>query len=136
MSEYVQQAKDFLESCNATMKITYLGRFKNSNWNEDFYRNTYRATIKTPYGTMWVKFWDSLANMSNNKQPTEYDILACLQKYDVGSFEDFISEFGYEIDEPADRLRAKCIYNAVVHEYESVCRCFTEEQIEAMAEIW
>lgn len=24
MSEYVKQAKDFLESCNATMKITYI----------------------------------------------------------------------------------------------------------------
>lgn len=135
MNEYVRQAKNFLESCNATMTITYLGKGVNAAWNENFYRNTYRATIKTPYGTMWVKFWDSLANMSNNKQPTKYDILACLQKYDVGSFEDFISEFGYEIYEPADRCRVKRIYEAVVHEYESVRRCFTEEQIEQMREI-
>lgn len=136
MSEYIRQAKDFLASCNATMKITYLGRYINSNWNETVYRNTYRATITTPKGTMRVKFWDSIANMKSGKQPTEYDIIACLQKYDVGSFEDFVSEFGYATDEPEDMRIAKQIYYAVVREYESVCRCFTQEQIDAMSEIW
>ena len=34
MSEYVKQAKDFLASCNATMKITLLGKEVNENWNE------------------------------------------------------------------------------------------------------
>jgi hypothetical protein len=135
MSEYVKQAKDFLASCNATMKITFLGKDTNRMWGESILRNTYRATIKTPLGTMWVKFWDSLNNTKNRKEPTEYDILACLQKYDVGSFENFISEFGYETEEPEDMRRVKRIYEAVCNEYEKVCRCFTEEQIEVMWEI-
>ena len=135
MSEYVQQAKDFLASCNATMTITYLGQDTNQNWGDGGWRNTYRATITTPKGRMWVKFWDSINNTEKRIRPTEYDILACLTKYDVGTFENFISEFGYETEEPEDMQRAKRIYKAVVKEYASVCRCFTEEQIEAMWEI-
>ena len=33
MNEYVKQAKDFLEACNATMKITWIGCEINKNWN-------------------------------------------------------------------------------------------------------
>lgn len=131
MSEYLKQAKDFLTSCNATMKITYLGKEVNKMWNENNYRNTYRATIKTPYGSMWVKFWDSINNTYKNIRPNEYDVLACLIKYDVGSFEDFVSEFGYD---PYEQNTRK-IYKAVCNEYEKICRCFTKEQIEQMWEI-
>lgn len=135
MSEYVKQAKDFLESCNATMKITHLGKEINANWNDRCVRNTYRVTITTPNGTMWVKFWDSVNNTIKGIMPTEYDVLACLQTYDVGTFDDFINEFDYETEESTDMRRAKSIYKAVVKEYESVRRCFTEEQIEQMWEI-
>ena len=131
MSEYLKQAKDFLASCNATMTITYLGKDVNKMWDENNYRNTYRATIKTPYGSMWVKFWDSINNTCKNIQPNEYDILSCLQKYDVGSYEDFVREYGYDYEAP----NTKKIYKAVCNEYEKICRCFTEEQIEAMWEI-
>lgn len=135
MNEYVQQAKDFLERCDASIDFTYLGKKINPNWNDNQIRNTYGVTIFTPLGSMSLKFWDSVASTRNGMKPTEYDILACLQKYDVGSFEDFISEFGYEIEEPADKQRAKNIWYAVRKEYERVCKCFTAEQIEAMREI-
>ena len=135
MSEYVKQAKDFLASCNATMKITHLGKEVNENWNECKPRNTYRATITTPLGRMHIKFWDSIHNTMNGITPTEYDILACLQKYDVGTIDDFVSEFGYEVHEWADVKRIQKIYKAVVNEYKKICRCFTDEQIEQMQEI-
>lgn len=135
MNEYQKQAKDFLGNCGATMTITYLGKSVNKNWKETQLRNTYKATINTPKGSMSVKFWDSIANAQSGEQPDEYDILTCLQKYDVGSFKDFVSEFGYKVDEFQDRQRAKNIWYAVRREYENVCRCFTEEQIEAMQEI-
>lgn len=132
MNEYVKQAKDFLKSCNATMKITQIGYEANKNWNENVCRNTYRVSIKTPLGTMRVKFWDSVYNTERGIEPTEYDILACLEKYDVGTFEDFVDEFGYE----SDSLRcAKRIYKAVTREYNNICRCFTEEQLESLREI-
>lgn len=135
MNEYVAQAKEFLANCNATMKITYLGCEQNEDWNDGSSRNTYRATIKTPLGSMWVKFWDSVYNTQKGGEPTEYDILACLEKYDVGTIEDFIFDFGYEIKKRGDLKRIQNIYNAVKRQYKSLCRCFTPEQIEAMQEI-
>ena len=135
MNEYVKQEKDFLESCNATMKITQSSCEQNKNWNDNGWHNTYRATIKTPMGTMWVKFWDSIYNTERGIEPTEYDILTCLEKYDVGTIDDFVQEFGYEVNEWADVKRIQNIYNAVKREYKSICRCFTPEQIEAMQEI-
>ena len=94
---------------------------------------------------MQVKFWDSINNTIKNSdfrrinrlriKPTAYDILSCLQKYDVGDFEDFMWEFGYEIKKRGDLKRLQYTYNAVVKEYNDICRCFTPEQIEAMQEI-
>ena len=99
MREYVKQAKDFLKSCNATMKITKIGCEQNNNWNDKGWHNTYRATIKTPMGSMWVKFWNSVYNTERGIEPNEYDILACLEKYDVGTIDDFVQQFGYEVSE-------------------------------------
>ena len=65
------------------------------------------------------------------KAPTAYDILACLHKYDVGSFEDFCSEFGYD----SDSRKAEKIYNAVVNEYTQLCALFTDSEMEEMSEI-
>ena len=132
MSEYLKQAKDFLAKANATMQITELGVEQNKKWNETCFRNTYRVTITTQKGSMWVKFWDSIHNKEHGLKPNEYDVLACLQKYDVGTYEDFLSEFGYD---PEDK-RSKEIYKGCVSEYERLCRIFTDEQMEALREIW
>lgn len=65
------------------------------------------------------------------KPPTSYDVLACLTKYDVGSFEDFCSEFGYDSDsKTADR-----VYEAVKEEWLNVCRIWNDSEIEELAEI-
>ena len=103
MSKYVKQARDFLESCNATMDIIYLGTEVNKDWDEKRERDTYMVNIRTPKGNMQVKFWDSINNTIKNSdayrtnrlriKPTVYDILSCLQKYDVGDIEDFANVF-------------------------------------------
>ena len=135
MNEYVKQASDFLRECNATMKITWIGCEINKNWNDNIRRNVYRATIKPPKGVMWVKFWDSAYNTEREIEPSEYDVIACLVTYDVGSIDDFVNEYGYEVNEWADVKRIQNIYNAVKRQYKSLCRCFTPDQIEAMREI-
>lgn len=63
--------------------------------------------------------------------PNAYDVLACLQKYDVGTFEDFCSEFGYD----EDSRTAERIYFAVQKEYKELASIFTEEQMEELCEI-
>ena len=146
MSDYVNQAKKFLEECNAKIQFMYLGTEVNKNWDETRERDTYMVNIRTPLGSMQVKFYDSIKNTLKNKerhlsglkekvQITEYDVLSCLQKYNVGNIEDFMFEFGYEIKERGDFKRLQNIYNAVIKEYEDICRCFTPKQIEKMQEI-
>ncbi len=84
MNEYVRQAKEFLKKCNATLKIIKIGCEQDKHLNDGNLHNTYRATIKTPRGSMWVKFWDSVYNTQHGNKPTEFDVLACLNEYDAG----------------------------------------------------
>ena len=63
--------------------------------------------------------------------PTLYDVLACLQKYDVGTFEDFCSEFGYD----TDSRNAKKTYKAVVKQYDKMCSLFSNDELEVLTGI-
>ena len=135
MREYRKQATDFLASCNATMNIQFVGTEINPHWNETEERNKYRFTITTPQGKMEGDFWDSIYNKMNGTKPNEYDILACLEKYEVGSIDDFMHEFGYEVNSTRDFTNLLNTYNAVVKEYNDLRRIFTDEQMEMLREI-
>lgn len=65
------------------------------------------------------------------KPPTPYDVLACLQKYDVGTHKDFCAEYGYDVDSISG-LRT---YEACAKQYEDLCRVFTDEQVTMLQEI-
>jgi hypothetical protein len=65
------------------------------------------------------------------KEPNAYDIFACMQKYDIGTFEDFCTEFGYD----TDSKKAEKIYKAVEHEYIKLCSLFSPEEMEELQEI-
>ena len=67
----------------------------------------------------------------NFKQPSEYDVLACLTKYDPETFEDFCSNFGYE----EDSLKAEKVYKAVVNEWHNVAMLWNDKEIEQLQEI-
>jgi len=73
-------------------------------------------------------------NSDKNKDfspPTPYDVLACLQKYEVGCFKDFCEEFGYD----NDSIQAKQIYDAVVREYNNLKMLYNEAELEILREI-
>ena len=145
MTKYEKRAKNFLKKCNASMNSLYLGCNQNDLWEEPFARDNYIVNIVTPRGNMQVKFWDSKNNTYKNFQrkrcgysriyPTEYAILSCLQQYDVGDIEDFMFEYGYTLEKKGDFKRIQAIYEACKKEYEDICRCFTEKQIEELQEI-
>lgn len=63
--------------------------------------------------------------------PTAYDILACMTKYEPGTFEDFCSEYGYDTDSRS----AEKTYQAVKGEYSNLCRLFSDADLELMQEI-
>lgn len=100
-------------------------------WYEKKYNRYYSGLLPTER----MRYEKQFKAKKEQAIPTEYDILSCLTKYDVGSMDDFINEFGYEIKCTEDITKFISTYNAVIKEYNDVRRCFTEEQIEAMSEI-
>lgn len=67
----------------------------------------------------------------NFSEPTPYDVLACLTKYDPEDFNNFCSEFGYD----NDSRKAEKIYNAVVDEYKNLLILFSDEEMDQIREI-
>ena len=135
MTDYEREAKDFLFGCKAKMIIKFQERQINPEWGDALPRNKYHFTITTPFGSMEGDFWDSLDNTQKGIKPTEYDSLACLEKYDVGTSDDFVSEFGYEVHSWSDVKQIENTYRAVKKEYQDLCRIFTPEQMERLRKI-
>ena len=98
VNTYQQEAIDFLKRNHIKMKITFRDVKANQLWDETQLRNRYHVYIKNEISgeSMSILLWDSIYNREHHLTPTEYDVLACLTKYDPGNYEDFCSEFGYE----------------------------------------
>jgi len=131
-NEYDAQAEDFLKDTNSKMTIRFLDRKTNPSWHDSYERNHYSVTLTTERGKMKIQFCDSYDNTINHKRPRPYDVLACLSKYDPGSFEDFCDEFGYEYGRIKEAIDT---YKAVKKEYKQLSKIYTEEQMEKLREI-
>lgn len=159
VSKYDLQAEQFLKETETSFKAEYVEHglyFDNDKETRDIYKITLTRKDKKPF---IFRFGQSIVNsgtITDNKvysdsflrdgrmittkksdykqkrtAPSAYDVLACLTKYDVGSLEDFCSEFGYD----SDSRTAEKIYLAVVREYNEVKRLWSETEIEKLAEI-
>lgn len=60
-----------------------------------------------------------------------YDVLACLTKYEPGSFKNFCGEYGYD----TDSISARDTWQAICEEWEKVSGFFTKEELEELQEI-
>jgi hypothetical protein len=137
ISSYEQQAIDFLNKYGISFSakfITY-GRHFEDDQDE---RNIYKLTLKRKGKSISFRFGQSINATEKGTIPNAYDLLATLQKYEIGSFEDFCSEFGYEAlnDNYTGRNRKSSkIYNAVCKEWEKVNSFFTSDELEELQEI-
>jgi hypothetical protein len=91
----------------------------------------YKITDMSNYLNAYSSYDRLKPQLTKGETPTSYDVLTCLQKYDVGSFEDFCSDFGYD----EDSRKAEKIYKAVCKEYENICKLWSDEEIEELQEI-
>lgn len=60
--------------------------------------------------------------------PTFYDVFTCLTKYDVGTFDNFCDNFGYD----NDSITALKTYKQVVKEYKQLSKLFTSDELELL----
>lgn len=156
ITDYEKQAEDFLKSCNATLTTEKLGTFPYFD-DEETPRDVYLITIvregKDPWKfrfgqslrhsqSGWEKEYQKLQQMGEPlykilkakkgwvQSPSAYTVLASIEKYDVGTFEDFCSNFGYDMDS----RKAEKTYFAVQKEA-SECQRVFGDVIEQLQEI-
>jgi hypothetical protein len=155
--DYLKQAQDFLDKTQTTFKVEYLktGKYFDDDKSE---RDIYNITLKrgdrsytftfgqsiSHSGKYWMygkseqgisrkliypfSDWDINKNFS---EPTPYDVLAAVQKYDPGTFENFCGDFGYD----TDSIKANKTYHAVIDEYQHLAMLYNDAELTELAEI-
>ncbi len=137
ISSYEKQAIDFLNATSTAFKAVFFKHGKHFD-NDDKTRDIYKVTLTNKLGRYTFKFGQCIQNSNGKTPPTPYDVLACLQKYDPESYEDFCANFDMDAFSSYNGKRIAAsdkVYKAVCKEYESLCRLFSSEQIEKMQEI-
>ena len=130
MEKYIKQAEKFLKETKTEFKAEFL---KNGLHFEDDKepRNIYQITLKKGDRIYIFNFGDSIANSNKEIKPSVYDVLSCLIKNEVGSFEDFCGNYGYD----EDSRKAERIYKAVLEEWKNIKMLYSEEEINKLQEI-
>ncbi len=130
--EYLIDNSKYSKACNLVAKMfgiklnvisSHYGYMK---WDTKTKREVFKLQLKKGRKSYTFEFGQSIAKGS--EEPTLYDVLSCLQKYDVGTFEDFCANFGYD----EDSRTAERTYKAVVKEFEAMQRLFTDEELEVL----
>lgn len=135
ISSYEQQGIDFLTTNKIEFSTKFIGHDTHLEYDKEE-RDRFKCSFikrEYPIKRLEIKFGQSIASSTGNggEKPTAYDVLACITKYDPGTFNNFCSEFGYD----EDSRKAEKIYNAIQKEWQQVCAFFTPEEIEQMQEI-
>ena len=135
MNEYDKQAEDFLKKTGTTFNvIAYKGRNPMHKDDKDMMD---KWLVEFVRGDEEWSFDFYMGLGHNGAKPSAYDVLACIQKYEVDSFEEFCAEFGYDMYDNnymGYNKRSWEIYRAVCDEYEEVQRMFGDV-LEELSEI-
>ena len=134
MNEYTKQAENFAAKYGVTLEI--LGCEYKPMWNETQNRSVFKLRLKRGRRSYTFEFGQSIN--AGNTSPDMYSVLACLTKYNAGSFDDFCSEFGYSRhDEETGRTNKQTerTYKAVCKEFAAVERLFSDcmEELQEIA---
>ena len=137
MTDYQQQALDFLKEAEATMTITRNGSVDGFPFDDKdtLPHRRYKVTIERNGSSYTFPFYGSYADWQKDRDPNEYDILACVEKYDVGTMADFVEEFGYKIVDRKSFLRVEKIWTRCKDQYRSLKTMFGPELMEKLCEI-
>ncbi len=124
-SQYTEATNLVAKAFNIKLKVKDIA-YKSMQGDSNQKRYVFKLQLLRGRKSYTFKFGQSIAK--GNEEPTLYDLLSCLQKYEVGTFEDFCSEFGYD----EDSRSAYKTYKAVVKEYDKVCSLFSNDELEVL----
>ena len=137
MSEYEVQANEFLKKAETSMTISRTGEVHGFPFDDhdNLWHYKYQVTLTRHHKQYRFTFYDSHNNWLNNKRPSRYDVLACVEKYDPYTFDSFVSEYGYSIEGSGEYKRVHKIYEACSKQYQRLLDLFGEELMEGLREI-
>jgi hypothetical protein len=93
-------------------------------FGQSLMESSYRDNSRGPYWSEKVRRHNTTLRsyrsngVQRGHEPSLYNVLACLQKHEPGTFKQFCGDFGYD----TDSRRALTVYEAVLEEFEKVQR--------------
>lgn len=128
-SEYIKAAETFAKETDLKL-IIHGYEYKSADWDEEgVQRFVFDLELERGLDNYRFEFGQSIAK--GNEEPTMYDILSTIEKYDPESFENFCDNNGYD----QGSRKTERIYNAVQNEYDNISIMFNEEELEVLKSI-
>lgn len=137
---YQIEASELLQKMGVKFSVKFIKyglHFTEDKDSRDIFRVIFKRENFVIEGGKFFRFSLRFGQSINNSDgmggcpPSAYDVLACIQKYDVGSFPNFCGDFGYD----EDSRKAYKTYLAVCKEWHNVRSFFTDAEIEQLQEI-
>ena len=122
--DYNKEIIKILNKSGIEIDIVYITK-SYTNWDKDKLHNQYKVVLKRGNKQMQFDFWDCLYNTQNNIKPSTYDVIACLEWYNIYDFEDFCLDFGYN----TDSIKAFEIYKTCQKQQKELFELIPEEKI-------
>ena len=116
---YQQQANEFATATGTKLKINCSEYGKHFPEDKES-RYIFNCTLTRKGKRYTFNFGQSI--FAGSVEPTMYDILTCLTKYNPETFENFCGEYGYN----TDSIKALETYKAVQREFNGVNRLFSD----------
>lgn len=120
MKNYEADANAFAKKHGIKLTVVGEPEYKIHFIGDKQSRYVFKLRLRRGKNSYTFDFGQSIA--MGAEEPTMYDVLACLTKYDPEDFENFCSNYGYD----TDSLTALRTYKAVVKEYEAMERLFSD----------
>lgn len=132
MTDYEEQALQFLSSTDSCLKLKYLENTINKEWDDRYPRDKWWVFLVNPKGSLSFPFWyHGNEHWPNDPAPSAYDILSTLDPFVEDSFRDFCTEFGYQTYSD----KARRIFNECRRISEKLSEMYTSEELEQLAQI-
>jgi hypothetical protein len=135
MSEYEQQAQDFLDKYNIIFDYSYAQYQECPNWCKNdvhTHGDKYMVTLAKEDGSsLSFDFWNSYNDARIGKEPTPYEVLSSIGDHIDDSYEEFCADFGYD----AELLASYRTWEECLIQYRKEEAFFTEEEFIDLAEI-
>lgn len=130
-SEFDTQANNFVSKYHIGIRIT-LSNTRNAKWNPS--GNHYVITVsKSGQKSLRFDFWGSVNDRQLGNDPSEYDILTCLNMDQScpDTFYEFCSEYGYD----NKLIESKRLFDRCLKFSKKINNFFTKRELKDLSEI-